>query len=448
MAHFSEKPLETTPPACQTKGNDIYAREQDMSAPANKCIYDAAFESTLNTIKKEGRYRIFTDLQRIAGAFPRAISHRTNEEVTVWCANDYLGMGQHETVLSAMRDAIDSMGAGAGGTRNISGTHHKIVSLEERLAQLHDTESALVFTSGYVANEAALSTLGSILDDCIIFSDAQNHASMIHGIRHSGADRKVFRHNDIDHLAKLLAAEPYERPKIIAFESIYSMDGDIGPIKEICALAKQYNALTYLDEVHAVGMYGAKGGGIAQQETLADQIDVIQGTLAKAYGVIGGYIASRKTLIDAIRSCAPGFIFTTALPPAIAAGAEASIRYLMHSNTERKAHQTNANKLKNMLADTGIFVMENPTHIVPVMVGDAVLCKKASDILLEKHQIYVQPINYPTVRKGTERLRFTPTPLHTEAMLQHLCNALKEVFDTLNIHYAPEAEAPKTAKVA
>ncbi len=405
--------------------------------------YDNAFKHTLDTIRAEGRYRVFTDLERIVGHFPRAMSHRTGEEVTVWCANDYLGMGQHETVLNAMKNTVSAMGAGAGGTRNISGTHTKVVSLEKTLAELHGKEAALVFTSGYVANEAALSTLGSILEDCIIFSDAQNHASMIHGIRHSGAEKKVFRHNDVDHLAKLLAAVDPKRPKLIAFESVYSMDGDIGPIKEICALARQYGALTYLDEVHAVGLYGPTGAGIAERDGLADQVDIIQGTMAKAYGVIGGYIASRNVIVDTIRSCAPGFIFTTTLPPSITAGAEASIRYLMTSSKEREAHQANAATLKAMLNEAGIPVMDTPTHIVPVMVGDAILCKKASDMLLEKHRIYVQPINYPTVRKGTERLRFTPTPLHSMDMMMHLRDALLDVYSTLGISYSSEEEATR-----
>lgn len=395
--------------------------------------YDRAFESTLNAIRTEGRYRVFTDLERVVGEFPIAISHRTGEKVTVWCANDYLGMGQHPVVLDAMKHALVNMGAGAGGTRNISGTHSKMVALEKTIAKLHGKESALVFTSGYVANEAALSTLGSILDDCIIFSDAQNHASMIHGIRHSGAEKKVFRHNDVDHLAKLLAAVDAKRPKIIAFESVYSMDGDIGPIKEICALARQYGALTYLDEVHAVGMYGNTGAGIAEELGLSDEVDIIQGTLAKAYGVIGGYVASRQVIIDTIRSCAPGFIFTTALPPAIAAGADASIRHLMASSHERAAHQENASKLKAILAEAGIPILDTPTHIVPVMVNDATLCKKASDMLLEKHRIYVQPINYPTVRKGTERLRFTPTPFHSTDMMLNLRDSLLDVYATLGI---------------
>jgi len=406
--------------------------------------YHAAFAAALDEIRAEGRYRVFTDLERKVGQFPRAYSHRSKAEVTVWCANDYLGMGQHPTVLNAMHDAIGGMGAGAGGTRNISGTHHKIVELEQTLAELHHKEAALVFTSGYVANEAGLSTLGAMLPGCVFFSDAQNHASMIHGIRQSNAEKKIFRHNDVDHLAKLLAATDIKRPKIIAFESVYSMDGDVGPIKEICALARQYNALTYLDEVHAVGMYGQRGAGIAEREGLMDLVDVIQGTMAKAYGVIGGYITASATIIDVIRSYAPGFIFTTTLPPAIAAGANASIRHLMQSNTERAQHQTNAQALKAMLSDAGIPVMANNTHIVPVMVGDAVLCKQISDILLEEYRLYVQPINYPTVRKGTERLRITPTPFHSAEMMQELTGALVEIFARLGVN----VEAARNKAVA
>ncbi len=401
--------------------------------------YHAIFSQAIEQIRSEGRYRVFTELERIAGAFPRAHSTRIGRDVTVWCANDYLGMGQHPSVLNAMKHAIDSMGAGAGGTRNISGNHHKITTLESTLAELHGKEAALVFTSGYVANEAALSTLGAMLPDCIMFSDSDNHASMIHGIRQSNAEKKIFRHNDVDHLAKLLAATDSRRPKIIAFESIYSMDGDVGNIKEICALARQYNALTYLDEVHAVGMYGARGAGIAEREGLMHEVDIIQGTMAKAYGVIGGYVAASAVIVDMIRSFAPGFIFTTAQPPAIAAGAEASIRHLMQSNIERDQHQANAAKLKMMLAEGGIPVLANDTHIVPVMVGDPVKCKQASDILLEEYHMYVQPINYPTVRKGTERLRVTPTPFHTEAMMERLRDALVEVFARLNIHYGANA---------
>lgn len=401
--------------------------------------YDSIFSSALENIRAEGRYRVFTELERMAGKFPRARSTKTGEEVIVWCANDYLGMGQHPVVREAMKSAIDEMGAGAGGTRNISGNHCKITTLEHTVAELHGKEAGLVFTSGYIANEAALAALGAMLPDCVMFSDADNHASMIHGIRQSNAEKKIFRHNDVDHLAKLLASVDIRRPKVIAFESVYSMDGDVGKIKQICALARQYNALTYLDEVHAVGMYGPRGAGIAERDGLMDEVDIIQGTLAKAYGVIGGYIASRSVIVDMVRSVAPGFIFTTSQPPAIAAGANASIRYLMESSVEREHHQANAQLLKNILAEAGIPVLANNTHIVPVMIGDPVLAKRASDMLLEEYNMYVQPINYPTVRKGTERLRITPTPFHSKAMMEELRDALVNIFARLNIRYGQEA---------
>jgi 5-aminolevulinate synthase len=401
--------------------------------------YDAEFSHALERIHNEGRYRIFNDLERRAGQFPRAFNHRSGTEVIVWCANDYLGMGQHPAVIAAMTETIETMGAGSGGTRNISGTHCRITELEATLAELHNKESALVFTSGYIANEATLSTIGSMLKNCVIFSDALNHASMINGIRNSIADKKIFRHNDVKHLESLLADTPHNRPKIIAFESVYSMDGDIGPIKEICDLARRYNALTYLDEVHAVGMYGDHGAGVAEQLGLMDDIDIIQGTLAKAYGIMGGYIATSTTLVDMIRSYAPGFIFTTSLPPALAAGATASIRHLMNSPHERSQHQAAARMLKESLRAKNIPQVECDTHIVPVLVGDPVLCQKASDMLLEKHNIYVQPINYPTVPKGTERLRFTPTPFHNEQMINALASALDDVFTELNIPRSAEA---------
>ena len=401
--------------------------------------YDRLFEATLKQIRAEGRYRVFTELERMAGKFPRARSTKTGEEVIVWCGNDYLGMGQHPKVRTAMKDAIDGMGAGAGGTRNISGNHHKITELESTVAELHNKESGLVFTSGYVANEAALSALGAMLPDCVMLSDADNHASMIHGIRQSNAEKQIFRHNDVDHLAKLLANIDIRRPKVIAFESVYSMDGDVGRIKEICALARQYNALTYLDEVHAVGLYGPRGAGIAEREGIMDEVDIIQGTFAKGYGVIGGYIASRRLIIDTVRSVAPSFIFTTSQPPAIAAGANASIRHLMESSVEREQHQENARMLKVMLTEAGIPVLANDTHIVPVMVGDPVLAKQVSDLLLEEYAMYVQPINYPTVRKGTERLRITPTPFHSVEMMEGLRNALVSIFSRLNIRYGQES---------
>ncbi len=395
--------------------------------------YSQHFEEAIAKIKAEGRYRVFNDLERHAGTFPVAKSHTSGEDVIVWCANDYLGMGQHPTVLDAMQKAVLTMGAGSGGTRNISGTHHKIVELETTLAELHQKEAALVFTSGYIANEASLSTLGSILPNCIIYSDQYNHASMINGIRGSNAQKKIFRHNDVDHLRQLLDASDRNAPKIIAFESVYSMDGDIGPIKEICKLARQYNALTYLDEVHAVGMYGEHGAGIAERDNLMHEVDIIQGTLAKAFGIMGGYVAASSATIDMIRSYAPGFIFTTSLPPALAAGAVASIRHLMESNKEREQHQANATYLKSLMADEGIPVMQTPTHIVPVLIGDPVQCKQASDLLLQKHRMYVQPINYPTVPRGTERLRFTPSPLHTNEMMERLTEAMVDVFDTLGL---------------
>lgn len=411
--------------------------------------YEAQFGAALSQIKTEGRYRVFNDLERIVGEFPYAVSHRTGQKVVVWCANDYLGMGQHPSVISAMTNAVQRMGAGSGGTRNISGTHHAIVELEQTLAQLHSKDAALVFTSGYIANEAALSTLGSMLRDCVIFSDSLNHASMIHGIRHSIAEKKIFKHNDVEHLGQLLATTPISQPKLIAFESVYSMDGDVGPIAEICALAKRYNALTYLDEVHAVGMYGEHGAGIAERDGVMDQVDIIQGTLAKAYGVMGGYIAASSNIIDMVRSFAPGFIFTTSLPPALAAGATASIQHLMQSQTERTQHQAAAQHLKACLHEAGIEQVVCDTHIVPVLIKDASKCKQICDILIEEYGIYVQPINYPTVPKGLERLRLTPTPFHTPEMTQQLTSALAEVFDRLGIaRNAPNEASARMSKRA
>ena len=397
--------------------------------------YDNFFINALDVLKQEGRYRVFYDINRISGKFPNAVYFSGDQEkkVVVWCSNDYLGMGQNKYVIEEMHKAIDIAGAGSGGTRNISGTTHYHVLLEQELADLHHKESALLFTSGYISNEASLSTLVSIMPNCIIFSDELNHASMIQGMRNSSAEKKIFRHNDPEHLNTLLKESDPERPKLIAFESVYSMDGDIAPIKEICAVAKENKGLTYLDEVHAVGMYGARGGGIAEREGLMDQIDVIEGTLAKAYGTMGGYIAANKYIIDTVRSFASSFIFTTSLPPAIAAGALASVKHLKQSNLERKKHQENAEKLKTKLRQTGIVVMPSDSHIVPVLVGDPVLCKKASDILLTEFSIYVQPINYPTVPKGKERLRITPTPLHDDLMMDHLVDSFKEVWKRLNI---------------
>lgn len=397
--------------------------------------YQSFFEKRIEDLHQEKRYRVFADLERRAGEFPLA-SYRNNgqqKDVTIWCSNDYLGMGQHPKVLDAMCDAVRNSGAGAGGTRNISGTTRYHVELEDELADLHHKESALLFSSGYISNEAALSTLAKLLPDCAVFSDEMNHASMIAGIRHSGAEKFIFRHNDVAHLEQMLKSVDLCRPKIIAFESVYSMDGDIAPIEAICDLAEKYAALTYIDEVHAVGMYGERGAGVAEKLGLMDRIDVIEGTLGKAYGVMGGYIASRKNIIDVVRSYASSFIFTTSLPPAVMAGAKASIQHLKVSQIERCRQQERAQKLKSMLRNAGIPQIESPSHIVPVMVGDPKRCKQATDLLLDKHDIYVQPINYPTVPRGTERLRLTPTPLHTDQMLENLVSALISVWQELGL---------------
>ena len=398
--------------------------------------YKTAFEEAVEQVRGEGRYRVFADLKRQRGAFPYATWTQPNGEqhdVVVWCSNDYLGQGQNPVLLEAMHTALDEAGSGSGGTRNISGTTHYHVELEAELADLHGKSAALLFTSGYVSNEATLATLQKILPGLIIFSDELNHASMIAGIRSGGGPRKIWRHNDLAHLESLLAEAPVEAPKLVAFESVYSMDGDISDVTATAALAKRYGALTYLDEVHAVGLYGSRGGGVTDRDGVADQIDIIEGTLGKAFGVMGGYIAAEASIIDAIRSHAPGFIFTTSLPPVLTAGAIASIRWLKTRNDVRVKHQERAATLKAMMVAAGLPVMPSVSHIVPLMVGDPVHCKLVSDMLLLDHGIYVQPINYPTVPRGTERLRFTPTPFHTDAMMADLVNALEALWARCNI---------------
>ncbi|MGO1164518.1 5-aminolevulinate synthase [Brucella sp. C7-11G] len=392
--------------------------------------YEKTFEDLLTEMKLDGRYRTFAQLERIAGEFPTALWHRPDGEtqkVTVWCSNDYLGMGQHPDVLAAMHKAIDLAGAGTGGTRNISGTNRQHVALETELADLHGKEAALIFTSGWISNLAALGTLGRVLPNCAIFSDAQNHNSMIEGIRRSGAEKFIFRHNDAAHLDELMSSVDPERPKIVAFESVYSMDGDIAPIAAICDVAEKHGALTYLDEVHAVGLYGKCGGGVAEREGLAHRLTVIEGTLAKAFGVMGGYVTGPSMLIDVIRSMADSFIFTTSLCPHLAAGALAAIQHVKAHPEDRDRQAGNATRLKAMLRDAGLPVLDTPSHILPVIVGDANLCRRISERLLAEHAIYVQPINYPTVARGQERLRITPTPFHTKAHMCTLVEALRDV---------------------
>lgn len=401
--------------------------------------YDHIFDQAIERLHSEGRYRVFIDILRNKGAYPNArcfAGHNGPKPITVWCSNDYLAMGQHPKVIAAMEEALHDVGAGSGGTRNIGGNTHYHVDLEAELADLHGKEGALLFTSGYVSNDATLSTLAKILPGCIIYSDELNHASMIAGIRNSGAEKRVFRHNDLEHLEELLAADDPALPKLIAFESVYSMEGDVAPIHAICDLAEKYNALTYIDEVHAVGMYGPRGGGITDRDGAAHRIDIIEGTLGKAFGVMGGYIAADARIIDVIRSYAPGFIFTTSLSPVLVAGVLASVRHLKSSSVEREGQQAAASLLKTMLREAGLPVMDSTTHIVPVMVGDPVKAKKISDILLAEYGVYVQPINFPTVPRGTERLRFTPGPAHSEAMMRELTQALVEIWQRLELRLA------------
>jgi 5-aminolevulinate synthase len=402
--------------------------------------YNVFFDSALGRLRDERRYRVFADLERMAGRFPHAIWHSPEgrRDVVIWCSNDYLGMSQHPKVIGAMVATATQMGTGAGGTRNIAGTNHPLIELEAELAQLHGKEAALVFTSGYVSNETGIATIAKLLPDCLLLSDALNHNSMIEGVRKSGAEKQVWRHNDLAHLEELLRAAAPGRPKLILCESLYSMDGDIAPLNRICDLAERYGALTYVDEVHAVGMYGPHGGGIAERDGAMARIDIIEGTLAKAFGCLGGYIAAKANLIDAVRSYAPGFIFTTALPPAICAAATAAIRHLKTSHAERDRHQDRAARLKGVLNAAGLPVMPSDTHIVPLHVGDPEKCKMACDLLLLEHGIYIQPINYPTVPRGLERLRITPSPYHDDALIDRLAKALVDVWDQLDLRRQPQ----------
>ncbi len=405
--------------------------------------YNAFFASALDKLRDERRYRVFADLERIAGRFPHAVWHAPQgaREVVIWCSNDYLGMAQHPKVIGAMVETATRMGTGAGGTRNIAGTNHPLVGLERELADLHGKPAALLFTSGYVSNQTGISTIARLLPNCLLLSDALNHNSMIEGVRQAASEKQIWRHNDLGHLEELLKAADIDRPKLIAFESLYSMDGDVAPVHAICDLAERYNAMTYCDEVHAVGMYGPRGGGICEREEAMSRVDVLEGTLAKAFGCLGGYIAGSKEMVDAVRSYAPGFIFTTALPPAICAAATAAIKHLKTSSWERERHQDRAARVKAVLNAAGLPVMPSDTHIVPVLVGDPEKCKQASDLLLSEHGIYIQPINYPTVPRGMERLRITPSPYHDDALVDSLAEALVDVWERLDLPKGGQALA-------